>query len=146
MAAERRTYLGFDFGLARIGVAVGENQPAAAFALTTLQSLRGQPDWAAIGGLIDTWRPAALVVGVPVHMDGAGQPVTRAARRFCHQLRGRFGLSVHEAEERLTSRRAREVLKIQRRAGKRRKNAGRDEDKIAASLILGDWLEQHAPL
>lgn len=139
----RTTYLGFDFGQRRIGVAVGEREPAASFPLTTLSAEQGRPDWHAIAGIIDTWQPCALIVGVPVHMDGRGHALTRAARRFSHQLKQRFGLPVHEADERLSSRNARAVHREQRRAGKRRDKSAGDEDKIAASLILRDWLTQH---
>jgi len=139
----RATYLGFDFGLRRIGVAVGEAEPAASFPLTTLPARHGQPDWTALAGLLQTWRPAALVVGVPLHLDGARQPLTRAARRFSRQLRLRYGLPVHETDERLSSRAAREVQAQQRRAGKRGRHAPGNEDRIAASLILMDWLANH---
>lgn len=140
----RATYLGFDFGQRRIGVAVGEGDPVASFPLTTLAAREGVPDWPAIGRLVKTWQPRALVVGVPVHMDGRAQAVTRAARRFAHQLKQRFTLPVHEADERLSSRRARDVHRAQRAAGKRLRKSAGDEDKIAASLILRDWLlQQH---
>ena len=142
-AATRATYLGFDFGLRRIGVAVGEAEPLASFPLTTLAARQGRPDWAAIGELVRTWRPAALVVGVPLHLDGACSPLTRSARRFSHQLRQRFALPVHEADERLSSRAARELQQRQRRDGRRRGRTAANEDKIAASLILNDWLANH---
>lgn len=138
----RATYLGFDFGQRRIGVAVGERQPAASFPLTTLYVRDGTPEWQAIAKLIKTWRPDALVVGIPLHMDGSHQAITRAARRFARQLKQRFELPVHEADERLSSRRAHEVHRAQRAAGKRMRKSAGDEDKIAASLILKDWLLQ----
>lgn len=131
--------LGFDFGLQRIGVAVGEREPLASFPLITLHARRGQPDWPAIGKLLQTWRPQALVVGVPLHMDGAEQATTRAARRFAHQLRQRYHLPVHEADERLSSRQARSIHQSQRQAGKRKRRG--DTDRIAASLILSEWLQ-----
>ena len=140
----RATFLGFDFGQRRIGVAVGERQPAASFPLTTVDVRDGSPDWQAITKLIRTWKPEALVVGIPLHMDGSHQAITRAARRFAQQLKQHFALPVHEADERLSSRRAHEVHRAQRAAGKRMRKSAGDEDKIAASLILKDWLlQQH---
>ena len=138
----RATYLGFDFGQRRIGVAVGEREPPASFPLTTLSARQGQPDWSGIADIVNTWQPQALIVGIPVHMDGSGHALTRAARRFKQQLKQRFDLPVHEADERLSSRNAREVHRAQRRAGKRMRKCAGDEDKIAASLILHDWLNQ----
>ena len=136
----RATYLGFDFGLRRIGVAVGEQRPVASFPLTTLSARAGHPDWQEIAELVKTWQPHALVVGIPVHMDGSGTTVTRAARRFAHQLKQRFEVPVHEADERLSSRNARELHRAQRVAGKRMRKSAGDEDRIAAGLILKDWL------
>ncbi|MDH3452082.1 MAG: Holliday junction resolvase RuvX [Gammaproteobacteria bacterium] len=142
----RATYLGFDFGQRRIGIAVGERDPVASFPLTTLSARAGVPDWQAIAKLINNWHPGALVVGIPMHMDGSGQAVTRAARRFAHQLKQRFELPVHEADERLSSRSARELHRAQRAAGKRMRKSAGDEDRIAASLILKDWLLNQADL
>ena len=141
---DHTTYLGFDYGQRRIGVAVGESHPLAAFPLTTLNAREGHPDWPAIAELIKTWQPGGLVVGIPVHMDGTSHAVTRAARRFVHQLKQRFELPVHEADERLSSRNARELHRAQRAVGKRMRKSAGDEDKIAASLILKDWLTHHS--
>lgn len=127
-----QTLLGFDFGRKRTGVAVGQMITRSASALVTLHSRDGRPDWSGIGELIAQWQPDALVVGVPLHMDGSEQDMTRAARRFCRQLEGRFHLPVFEAEERLTS------YAAEHGAGQ---HPG-EIDKLAAQLILQDWLEQ----
>jgi len=127
-----QTLLGFDFGEKRTGVAVGQSLTGTATALTTLNSQRNKPDWSGIEALIKEWQPNALVVGVPVHMDGTEQPMTVAARKFARQLEGRFHLPVHEAEERLSSVEAEESL------GNNADKA--DIDREAARIILQSWL------
>lgn len=135
-----RTLLGFDYGRRRIGVASGQEQTRTATALTTLTCPNQQPDWEAIGKLIETWKPDALVIGVPYHMDGEEHEITRAARRFGRQLHGRFNLPVFEMDERLSSHEAETLLNHQHRGGKRNKQ---EIDSQAARIILQDWLDQH---
>jgi putative Holliday junction resolvase len=96
------TFLSFDFGLRRVGVAVGNGLLRRAQPLRTL-TVQGDARFAAIAALIAEWRPDALVVGVPFHPDGAEHENTRRARRFARQLHGRFGLPVHEVDERWTT-------------------------------------------
>ena len=133
----RQTLLGFDYGVKRIGVAVGQTATHQASALQTLTSRHNKPDWDAISGLIDEWRPDALIVGHPVHMDGSAQPMTRAAEKFARQLTGRYHLPVHLVEERLTSDAAESDLRQQKPGY----SAG-DIDMQAACIILQDWLAQ----
>ena len=134
-ASEHQTLLGFDYGLKRIGVAVGQRVTQSATALTTVNARDGKPDWPAISRLMEEWKPDALVVGIPYHMDGTEQDMTRAARRFCRQLEGRYRLPVYEADERLSSY---IVESGQPGPGK----AGRDIDPLAAQVILQDWLQR----
>jgi len=134
-----RTLLGFDYGQRRIGVAVGQVLTRSATPLTTVACRDHKPDWAAISGLIREWKPDALVVGIPYHMDGREQPATTAARRFCRQLHGRYKLTVYPAEERLSS----YVVESQL-PGASASNA--DIDALAAQVILQDWLQQQEPV
>jgi putative Holliday junction resolvase len=126
--------LGFDFGLRRIGVAVGQTLTGTASPLTTLISRNEQPDWAAIGRLVAEWQPEALVVGLPYQMDDQEAEVACRARRFARQLEGRYRLPVHLADERLTTREARRQL------GRRGAEDRRLVDALAAQLILETWL------
>ncbi len=138
------TFLGFDFGLRRIGVAVGQVITCGSNPLTTLTSQGNNPDWMAIKLLIDEWQPEGLVVGIPVHMDGKETAITQRAQQFARQLAGRFNLPVHSADERLSSREAESIIKHNRQSGRRNKSTKKDVDKIAATLILQTWLENHA--
>ncbi len=130
-----RTLLGFDFGTRRIGVAVGQELTHTATALVTLNSPDGGPDWASISRLIEEWQPDALVVGLPLNLDGSESESSRLARRFGNRLTGRYNLPVFTADERLSSNEAEAILAEQGHFEKA------DIDKLAAQLILQSWLE-----
>ena len=104
VAARIRTtaYLAFDFGTRRVGVACGNSLLRRAQPLRTVAAV-GDARFAAIRLLIDAWQPDELVVGVPLHPDGAEHANTERARRFARQLQGRFGLPVHAVDERYTT-------------------------------------------
>ncbi|HET6789531.1 MAG TPA: Holliday junction resolvase RuvX [Aquabacterium sp.] len=97
-----QTYLAFDFGLKRVGVACGNSLLRQASPLRTIAA-EGDARFVQIKKLVDEWRPDALVVGVPFHPDGAEHEITLRARRFARQLQGRFHLKVHEVDERYSS-------------------------------------------
>ena len=124
-ASRPLSFLAFDFGLKRVGVASGNTVLGAAHALTTISD-EGDRRFARIEALIAEWQPDALVVGVPFHPDGAEHDNTRRARRFARQLHGRFRLPVHEVDERYsTTEAARE---------------GGDVDAASAAVILDQHL------
>ena len=122
------SFLAFDFGTARVGVASGNSLTASATPLCTVAA-QGDDRFEAIARLIAEWRPAALVVGVPFHPDGAPHVNTARARRFARRLAGRFGLPVHEVDERYTTTAARSA-------------GARDVDATAAALILEQFLAE----
>lgn len=138
MSERPKVLLGFDFGTKRIGVAVGQELTRTATALETLTSPDGGPDWSGISRLIAQWQPDALVLGLPLNLDGSDHEITRLARRFGNRLRGRYNLPVYTIDERLSSAEAEALL-----AEKGRFTKG-DVDKIAAQLILQSWLEQQS--
>jgi putative Holliday junction resolvase len=125
VAVREQSFLAFDFGTRRVGVASGNTLLRRANGLKTIAA-EGDARFEAIARLIAEWRPDALVVGVPFHPDGAEHDNTRLARRFARQLHGRFRLPVHEVDERYTTT---EALAA----------GARDADAAAAALIL----EQH---
>ncbi len=120
------SYLAFDFGTRRVGVACGNSLLRRAQPLKTLQQ-QGDARFASIAALLKEWQPDALVVGVPFHPDGAEHENTLRARRFGRQLHGRFSLPVHEVDERYTTT---EALS----------EGARDADAAAAALILDQFL------
>lgn len=133
------TTLAFDFGERRIGVAMGETLLGIAHPLITIDSEITDQRFAAIGKLIDEWRPAQLVVGLPVHADGTEHDLTRLARRFANRLKGRFGLPVWLVDERHTSLIAEGLLNEAGVRGRKQKPA---LDQVAAQAILQTWFEQ----
>lgn len=143
MTGSGRTLLGFDYGTRHIGVAVGQELTGTSTPLATLPSRNTHPDWDAITRLIEEWRPAALVVGLPLNLDGTAQPMTAAARRFARRLEGRYRLPVHLADERLSSVEAGRLLhEATADAGTRRARRRRELDEVAAHLILQTYFSQ----
>lgn len=125
-----QTFLAFDFGLKRTGVASGNALTGRATPRGTLQA-EGERRFPLIQALLDEWQPDALVVGVPFHPDGAEHENTRRARRFANQLRGRFGLPVFEVDERYSTT---EALAA----------GAKDADAASACIILEQFLRSQA--
>ena len=97
------TLLAFDFGIRRIGMAVGNSITGTAQPLTTLHGEGNTQRFTQIAALIGAWQPAALVVGLPCNDDGTPHDMTRLCRRFAQRLAGRFDLPVLLVDERYTS-------------------------------------------
>ena len=88
------TFLGFDFGTKSIGVAVGQRITGTARPLPALKAQDGKPDWNIIEKLLKEWQPEAVIVGLPLNMDGTEQPLTARARNFANKIHGRFGVQI----------------------------------------------------
>ena len=101
-AARAQTFLAFDFGLKRVGVATGNTLLGQARPLRTIAA-EGAARFEQIAALVAEWQPHALVIGVPYHPDGAEHDNTVRARKFGRQLSGRFHLPVHEVDERYST-------------------------------------------
>ncbi len=126
--------LAFDFGWKTTGVAVGQTVTATAKPLDPLPDKDGGPHWALITALLEQWRPVALVVGLPLLMEGGEQDMTRAARRFGNRLNGRYHLPVFWQDERMTSMEADQLRSEQ--------GVRAAQDSVAAALILESWFRQ----
>ena len=116
--------LGFDFGLRRVGVAIGNGVTRQAQPLAVIDDL-GDVRWRRIAELVAAWQPGQLVVGVARHPDGAPHEMTARCERFARQLAGRFGLPVARVDERYSS----AVVAD-----------GRDD--AAAAVILQQWFDE----
>jgi putative Holliday junction resolvase len=138
--ALRGTLMGFDFGRRRIGVAVGQTLTGTATALATVSHAE-VPDWQTIGELIREWRPAALVVGLPLDGEGNETEMSAEARHFGAQLAERYGKAVYYTDERLTSIAAGEQFAQARADGRARRSDARRLDARAAQIILENWLQ-----
>jgi putative Holliday junction resolvase len=131
-AADAAIVLGFDFGLRRIGVALGNGVTRSARGLKVVS--RGGPrsaaaQWRELASLIEQWQPRQLVVGVARHADGAEHEMTRRCERFARQLEGRFGLPVARVDERYST------AVLDPRAA---------SDDQAAAVILQQWFDEGA--
>ena len=129
-----RTVLAFDFGLKRVGVAVGEPELGTAHPLPPIAAT-GDARFAAIEKLVHEWHPARLVVGVPLSANGSPHVVTRQAERFARRLQGRFRLPVERVDERFTSVEAESRLR-----GRRAKAV----DSVAAQIMLEQYFDELA--
>ena len=129
-AAAVLTYLAFDYGLKRVGVAVGNSLTRQAQPVQTIAA-EGDARFARIAQLVAEWRPDALVVGVPFHPDGAEHENTARARKFGRQLGGRHHLPVHEVDERYSTTEAHSL-------------GARDLDAASAAILLQQYFDAMA--
>ena len=123
--------LGFDFGIKRIGIAMGNTLTGQAQPLKVVSAIDNATRFQIIGELIAQWQPARLIVGEPRHPDGAEHDMTLRSRRFANQLHGRFNLPVHLVDERYSS----AVIAAKR---------GEIIDAKAAAIILQQYFDDHA--
>ena len=124
--ASPQTFLAFDYGLKRTGVATGNVLTRTATPQGTIAA-EGQARFDAIAQRLAEWQPDALVVGVPFHPDGAAHDNTLRARKFARQLHGRFGLQVFEVDERYSTTEAHSL-------------GAKDADAASACVILEQFL------
>jgi putative Holliday junction resolvase len=130
--------LAFDYGLKRIGVAVGNTEIRIAHPVETIQGESNEVKFGAVARLIEEWQPALLVVGLPAHMDGTEHVMSEQCRRFARRLEGRFGLKTVLVDERLSSADASEHLNQVGLRGRKQKPV---LDQVAAQRILQTYLD-----
>ena len=132
------TYLGFDFGSKRIGVAVGHLETGIASPLLTLSAINQNPNWAGITRLVGEWHPSGFVVGISLQADGSDNVITPRMLKFCRQLEGRYRLPVSRQDETLSTYEAKQMLfdEVNVNATK----LWEVQDQLAAQLILQSWL------
>lgn len=132
--AKNITFIAFDFGTKKIGVAVGQMITMTASPLACLPS---NAIWEHVLALIAKWQPGAFIVGLPLNMDGTTQPITKKARAFAKGLQQRFEIPVHTVDERLTTVEAKQML-FDLGGYKALKNTS--VDSFAAKLMLESWM------
>jgi len=129
-AVNIETIFAFDFGVKRIGVAMGNTMIRQAEPVKVIAAIDNATRFADIAALLDEWKPARLVVGLPMHPDGAEHEMTARARKFANQLHGRFSLPVELVDERYSS----AVISAKR---------GEVIDDRAAAIILQQYFDTH---
>ena len=137
--AQPRTILAFDFGLRRIGVAVGQDVTGSASPLGIVANRETGVDHDRIGGLIREWRPTGLVVGMPAHADGTPSDIQEQVTAFIAELEP-YGLPVATVDEGYTSKEAERVLRNARAAGTRGRISKAEIDSAAAVFIAERYL------
>ena len=130
LALAPRSFLAFDYGTKRVGVAAGNSLTCTAQPLRTVNA-QGDARLAAIAALVGEWQPNELVVGVPFYPDGTSHDNTVRAQRFARQLHHRFRLPVHEVDERYTTTDAHAA-------------GAQDVDAASAALILEQFFRERA--
>lgn len=134
--------LAFDFGMKRIGCAVGQSLTRTASPAGIIQAKQGRPhQWDDVEKLLQEWRPSLVVVGYPLNIDDTENPVSEAAKRFAKEVEKRFKKPVVMHDERLSTRAAKDLL-AQRGHTQSQKKKGKNErvDAVAACLILESYL------
>ncbi len=134
-----RTILSFDFGLRRIGVAVGQDVTGSASPLGIVANRNNVIDHDRIAALVAEWHPTMLVVGMPAHADGTPSEMQQHVRAFVEELE-RYGLPIETVDERYTSIEAERVLKEARSAGTRGRISKEMIDSAAAVFIAERYL------
>lgn len=129
-AVAEETLLAFDYGLKKIGVAIGNTLTRQARPLQVLRPVTKEQRFQAIEAVLREWGPQRVVVGLPLTTDGQEQYASLRCRRFANQLHGRYGLAVELVDERGTSVEAQAVL-----------GNNDDDDAVAAALILQRYFD-----
>ncbi len=123
--------IAFDYGLARIGVAVGNSVSCSARPLKIIHWKTTEEKWFGVSQAIEEWKPVVIIVGVPRHRDGNPNDFTQQCINFANQIRGRFGICVVEVDERFSSTEAQS------------QNTNQEYiDDIAAQVILEQWFKE----
>ena len=129
--------IAFDFGMKSIGVAIGQSITGTASPLQALKAQDGIPNWETLQTLISQWQPKALLVGLPLNMDGTEQAITASTRRFVGRLKHKYNLPVFLHDERLSTIDAKAKLF---ELGGYKKLSKEKIDSVSACLIYESWL------
>lgn len=135
------TYLGFDFGNKKIGLAVGQTTTSQASPLKTIRSINQTPNWEVISQLIKEWLPAGFVVGISKQADGSDNVITPRMLKFCRQLEGRYQLPVYQMDEAFSTFEAKQMLFDDLHVSAEK--LWEVQDQLAAQLILQSWLNKN---
>lgn len=133
MPDQPQRLLAFDFGLRQIGCASGLVLTGTATPQQIFKAREGQPNWDEVEQFIRHWKPDAILVGLPLNMDGTESQLSGHARKFANRLHGRTGLRILMVDERLSSREAKALAADDRRISRT------EVDHYAAALIMETW-------
>ncbi len=138
LVVKGETVLAFDFGIRKIGVAVGNNLTKTTMPLGIIYRKNGSTPWSDIKNLLEEWKPLLVIVGDPINMDDTSSDMSDKARKFARRLHGRFSVKVLMVDERLSSFEAKSFF--QNEFGG--KTSSDDIDSVAAEIVLKSWLKE----
>ena len=130
--------MGIDFGLKHVGVAIGQTLTCSARGIGTISARQGKPNWRELEMLIAEYKPARVIVGLPLNMDSTQSEMAINATSFANKLANKTGLNVLMHDERLTTREAKAAFQTAKALG----HASTDHE-LAACLILESWFAEH---
>jgi putative holliday junction resolvase len=131
--------LAFDFGTKRVGIASGQVLTNTATPLEVLPTPELPAHWLGFDKLLKTWRPDAMVVGLPLSESGHDQAITTAARTFAQALLTRYKKPVFLVDERFSSKSAESAFVASRQSGGARRKDFAKLDAVAAAIILESY-------
>ncbi len=135
------SYIGIDFGLANIGVAIGQSITKTASALKTIHT-NHKFNWDELDTIIKQWQPSAIIIGRPLTENGQEQLSTKQAKNFANKVRNRYQIEVFEVDERYSSMQAQSDFADARKHGMAKKKHNKSLDAHAAKNILQRWLNE----
>jgi len=133
-------YIGIDYGLTNVGIAIGQSITGTAAALKTIK-VNKKFNWEALDEIIKQWQPEAIIIGLPLTEDGKEQLITKQTRNFNKKVINRYNLPVHEVDERYSSMQAQEAFAEARKIGNAKRKGSQKLDSHAAKNILQRWLD-----
>ena len=137
------TFIAFDFGMTKMGVAIGQNITNTASPLDHMVMRNGSPDWDLVERLIKEYRPTTIILGKPKVIDESSEALMKKIKAFKRNLERDFSQNVEWIPEHLTSKDAKEKLKVRRQEGiLSRKIMKGQVDSMAATIFLQDWMDQ----
>ena len=138
LVVKGETVLAFDFGLRKIGVAVGNTLTKTTMPLDIIYTKNGDTPWSDIESLLEDWKPLSVIVGDPINMDDTFSEISGKARKFAQRLHGRFSVKVLMIDERLSSFEAKSFFQN----GFGGKTSSDNIDSFAAEIVLKSWMEE----
>ena len=121
----------FDFGIKKIGVAVGQTETNTSSPLQIILNKNNMVNWNEINILLDEWKPDLILVGKPLNMDGTDSEIMKKVEKFYQKLKSMYEANYEYVDERLTTFEAREILK---------ENEKNFVDANAAKILIDQWL------
>ncbi len=134
------SYIGIDFGLANIGVSVGQSITKTASALKTIH-VNKKFTWGELDAIIEQWQPQAIIIGRPLTEDGKEQQSTKQAHNFANKMKHRYKLPICEVDERYSSMAVQDEFAQARSLGNAKRKHSKNLDAHAAKNILQRWLD-----